>query len=143
MPTTARFGFVVALSLAPACTRTLPIAFAPERAQLAGAAQPFTVAAADGQQLAIGRDWDLVVTMRDGSRNVIEEPLGVTHSDGGLTVVERWGERRFPDPELRSLALERPDTAGTVAVVAVGSALVLGGVWGLAQLFLFAAHPDP
>ncbi len=35
---------------------------------------------------------------------------------------------------MKSLALERLDIAGTVAIVAAFSVLIIGGVWGLSHL---------
>lgn len=131
-----------ALALTPACMRTVPINFTSDGAVFVGEdPKAFVVAGAVREDLLIGPDWDLTVTMRDGQRRTILEPHRVGRSDGNVRVVDRWGESRFPTGEVASLRLEQPDTAGTVAVVAGVSVLVGLGIWGLAGLASFMANP--
>lgn len=133
-----------ALAVAPACTHSVPINLAPDGGALVGdGPRTFVVAARDGGELVIGPDWDLMITLRDGQRRVIDEPLRVARSDGALRVVDRWGESHFSVSDVASLSLERPDTAGTIAVVAGCSLLIGLGLWGFVELGSFVASPDP
>lgn len=146
-----------ALAATSACTHTVPLSFAPDGSVIVGdsphgiamaAPPPEALPAAETTapprgEVVVGPDWDLVITRRGGRRQVIEEPLRVARDDLGLRVTDRWGPRHLPLPDITSVALERPDTAGTVAVV-TGCTLLVGlGMWGFISLAGFMASPDP
>ncbi len=143
---TPRAPLLAALLTMPSCVHEVPVRIEPDDTIAIVSDVPVQVRARNGEPVTIDDDWSLVVGTHGYQFTTVPAPLTLTHSDDALHVRGPTNgsgqpiEFSFPDSQIERVWLERPNVGGTVALIAAGTVLVVGSIWGMYQLLTIGEH---